>query len=123
MSKHTPGPWIGAGPSFGNPLPRYTTEIVTELEDEDDGSVSICRLPFHHHDDENEANAHLIAAAPDLLEACEALVSGLKNDAFDLARAAIAKAKRRQVEWRQRGRGDEGEAVTKHTPAQKRSDR
>ena len=68
MSKHTPGPWIAAGPSFGDPLPRYTTEIVTEREDEDGAATSICELPFHHHDDENEANARLIAAAPELLE-------------------------------------------------------
>lgn len=68
MSKHTPGPWIGAGPSFGDPLPRYMTEIVTEWEDEDDERVLICALPFHHHDDENEANARLIEAAPEMLE-------------------------------------------------------
>lgn len=67
-TKHTPGPWIGAGPSFGDPLPRYTTEIITESEDENGEVRSICELPVVHHDDENEANARLIAAAPDLLE-------------------------------------------------------
>ena len=93
-TKHTPGPWIGAGPSFGDTLPRYTTEIVTESEDEDDGSVSICRLPFNHHDDENEANAHLIAAAPDLLAALELLLPYLEDCRMDKeAAAAIAKAK------------------------------
>lgn len=68
-AKHTPGPWIGTGPSFGDPLPRYTTEIMTVDERDGEGHVSICEMPFHHHDDENEANARLIAAAPDLLEA------------------------------------------------------
>ena len=68
-TKHTPGPWIGAGPSFGDPLPRYTTEIITESEDENGEVRSICELPVAHYDDENEANAHLIAAAPELLEA------------------------------------------------------
>jgi hypothetical protein len=67
-TQHTPGPWIGAGPSFGDPLPRYTTSIVTEWEDDAEGCIDICELPFRHHDDENEANARLIAAAPDLLE-------------------------------------------------------
>ena len=67
---HTPGPWIGCGPSFGDPLPRYTTEIVTESMDDEDGfDTTICLLDFAHYDDENEANARLIAAAPDLLEA------------------------------------------------------
>ena len=74
MSAHTPGPWIGAGPSFGDLLPRYRTEIVTEWEDEDGEVCSICELPFAHHDDENEANARLIAAAPDLLAALRVLL-------------------------------------------------
>jgi hypothetical protein len=102
-SKHTPGPWIGAGPSFGDPLPRYTTEIVTEWEEEDGESLSICTLPFHHHDDENEANALLIAAAPDLLEALRKVVAlwdhhasahgdGIISPLHEAARAAIAKA-------------------------------
>ena len=69
MSKHTPGPWIGAGPSFGLKFPKYTTEIVTEWEDGEGNVVSICELPFSEHDDENEANARLIAAAPELLKA------------------------------------------------------
>ena len=93
MSKHTPGPWIGAGPSFGDPLPRYTTEIVTEREDEDGAATSICELPFHHHDDENEANARLIAAAPELLETCKVALGIIGFGAeHDQISAAIAKA-------------------------------
>ena len=49
---------------------------------------------------EQEANAHLIAAAPELLEACEALAhwdecwpSAALEGALRKARAAIAKAK------------------------------
>lgn len=91
MSKHTPGPWIGAGPSFGDPLPRYTTEIVTEWEGDEGDVISICEMPFHHHDDENEANARLIAAAPDLLEACKAALSD-DQPYIEKCRAAIAKA-------------------------------
>jgi len=111
-TKHTPGPWIGAGPSFGDPLPRYTTEIVTEWEDEDDQRPVICTLPFRHYDHENEANARLIAAAPELLEALElaekklvrlhislslnekaGMRSADKDPAIQEIRAAIAKAK------------------------------
>lgn len=101
MSKHTPGPWIGAGPSFGDPLPRYTTVIVTEWEESD--NLVICELPFNHHDDENEANARLIAAAPELLEALKALIENVGScicydeserecKAWAMAEAAIAKA-------------------------------
>lgn len=96
-AKHTPGPWIGAGPSFGGPLPLYTTEIITEWEDEDEGSPTICFLPFTHNDDENEANALLIAAAPELLEALQSCADILRHEgvwpgAEARARAAIAKA-------------------------------
>lgn len=101
-TQHTPGPWVGAGPSFGDRLPRYTTSIMTDWEHEDDGYIEICELPFHHHDDENEANARLIAAAPDLLEALKDALFHVENQG-DVgvdewiacerkARAAIAKA-------------------------------
>jgi sialic acid synthase SpsE len=107
MSKHTPGPWIGAGPSFGDPLPRYTTDIYTEWEDENGEVISICELPFNHHDDENEANALLIAAAPDLLEALKLCLpyvraamqstGGMAEYKAELAAdAAIAKAEGEQ---------------------------
>ena len=69
--KFTPGPWTCLGPSFGDPLPRYTTEIETDWEYEGAENRQICEMPFHHHDEENEANAHLIAAAPELYEALE----------------------------------------------------
>ena len=100
-TQHTPGPWIGAGPSFGDQFPRYTTEITTEDERYGDGHIQICELPFHHHDEENEANARLIAAAPDLLEALNSyLKAGFGNstdfnsqkEAYYKAKAAIAKA-------------------------------
>ena len=67
MSKFTPGPWIGAGPSYGDPLPKYINEIVADRED-DDECKTICYMPVIDEDDETEANACLIAAAPDLLE-------------------------------------------------------
>ncbi len=66
--QHTPGPWIGAGPSFGDDYPHYTTEIITDTEIDDFG-VSICQLASRHFDRENEANAALISAAPELLAA------------------------------------------------------
>lgn len=83
-AKHTPGPWEMSGPTLkGN---GYNI-----------GSVN------SHRTTEGEANAALIAAAPEMLEALEAIathfdtpasgrlcnISDLLND----ARAAIAKAK------------------------------
>lgn len=37
----TPGPWIGAGPSFGKPMPAYLDCVVQEFE-HDDSSATIC---------------------------------------------------------------------------------
>ena len=54
------------------------------------------RVHMIGYSDEDKANAHLIAAAPDLLEALEALLdyeNGIqKATAEQMARAAIAKA-------------------------------
>lgn len=82
MNAHTPGPWHFR-PLFG----RDTFAIFFP-----DGSMK------RRVDDKaggfNEPDAHLIAAAPDLLEALLAVVSvaDRKTAEFDMARAAIAKA-------------------------------
>ena len=82
MSKqtHTPGPW------FVSDLVRQSVEI----------GASVVRMPIGKHD---AADARLIAAAPELLEALEAMVDDVDNDApgafsgVQKARTAIAKAK------------------------------
>ena len=95
MSKHTPGPWqikrhFDPGYKFIS-AQKHTAlaQVVWCMEDED-------RSP------ECEANAHLIAAAPDLLGALNSLLEYLHEydldypeaaPVFDKARAAIAKAK------------------------------
>lgn len=86
MSKHTPGPWsITNGTILGS-----------------DG-VGVTR-PISRFDGAADANAHLIAAAPDLYEACKKLAmlsSGAEDDdayaevpwsVIEDARAALAKA-------------------------------
>jgi hypothetical protein len=95
MSKHTPGPWyffstpIGIGAS--NIQERdmaWTRHDGAGLRDS------------HRSREEDEANARLIAAAPDLLAALKEIASiGPASDAFanlelarEIARAAIAKA-------------------------------
>lgn len=84
MSKHTPRPWVlDAGISSNVVLidSKATNGAVGEIVD--------CR---------NRADAILIAAAPDLLEALTLLVAGIENSVSDTyiplvkARAAIAKA-------------------------------
>lgn len=88
MSKHTPGPW------------------GLRTHKDEDGNMLFCRIVDDHNrevantatgnfGDENEyANAHLIAAAPAMLEALET-AERLTTDMMILAglREAIKKAK------------------------------
>ena len=76
---HTPGPWEVVGPLLHNKNPNlglWGVEAATNI-------CEYCTL----------ADAHLIAASPDMLEALEYLVSLGGGDALDPARAAIAKAR------------------------------
>lgn len=83
MTMNTPGPWRAEKsiPSEGVECFWISAGEVFTL-----GSV------YGPQEDRQQANAHLIAAAPDLLWACEALLSGSAKAPL-LARAAIAKAK------------------------------
>ena len=88
--KHTPGPWIAS------------SQRVTAPETENRLPLDI-RL-YGGNQKDHKANARLIAAAPDLLEALKMLyddtadyiklnnLTGMDNHAMKAARAAIAKA-------------------------------
>jgi len=85
MSKHTPEPWIYIG----------NGDIVARSENYCGGEKDIASV-FLTVNDEDEANARLIAAAPDLLEALQAIMAGVagceRQPHWEAARAAIAKA-------------------------------
>ncbi len=92
--KHTPGPWLNAGRGAGAHIHA------------DKGEIAWLRSYMGIPDEEIDANAHLVAAAPDLLEAlrdfasmkCEtAGVEDLEGGCCRTcrARAAIAKAEGR----------------------------
>lgn len=91
MSGHTKGPWIIRRSGSGKP---YQVETV------DGVGITQWRGISRPASKEGEANAHLIAAAPDLLEALEACV-GLVTISYhesageiaDKVYAAIAKAR------------------------------
>jgi hypothetical protein len=80
MSKHTPGPWRFEPHSVGS---NYMLIYCSNTPGEGDNVRGYC----------GAANARLIAAAPDMLDA---LLAMLHDDDHDLAcakaRAAIAKA-------------------------------
>ena len=63
MSKHTKGPWEAADRGDYSDLDGSSRVILG-----DDRRIAIVQ---HKGDEEDEANARLIAAAPDMLEALE----------------------------------------------------
>ena len=89
-SKHTPGPWK----TWKSELPIDRSRITCVYQEESRTIiVDIPHIPWPR--EEADANAHLIAAAPDLLEACENLEnddSAIPKYAWDMIQAAIAKA-------------------------------
>lgn len=105
-TKHTPGPWeyvpsnehhgpYVSGPFGGDICDCYMMSNPTALSVRNGGDSR----PIHFQHEDADANARLIAAAPDLLEALKACVTmyGDENPDDDwtcikLARAAIAKA-------------------------------
>ena len=90
-AKHTPGPW-----SFGYGVTTEYGEVFgVGVTTKPDWTV-VCAVS--RPGDVNaidEANARLIAAAPDLLEALQVMLDAAQHDITtecDIARAAIAKA-------------------------------
>ena len=108
QTAHTPGPWwiepVGTIRNDADGNPRYDLPRIVRFGD----GHSICKAHLIGGNDPDQAlaNARLIAAAPDLLEALEAMIEewidyatlnnlgdpGAKHN-IKLARAAIAKAK------------------------------
>ncbi|WP_162405132.1 hypothetical protein [Pseudoxanthomonas jiangsuensis] len=80
--KHTPGPWFASG--------RYIGTFNHKSAIGECRSASGC----WSDDEPASANARLIAAAPELLEALIGVlrVADRATDEFDAARSAIAKA-------------------------------
>lgn len=95
---HTPGPWR-AQDDFGTVF--TTSDPVRGTGSTNAIAKAFNRLTAHGSDvepgDEQAANARLMAAAPELLEALEYIVGWGPNwdaeKARDMAREAIAKAK------------------------------
>jgi hypothetical protein len=91
-SKFTPGPWQ----KFSRWNERYLA-VIDSTPDRDGQVVANCICHVALTNDDCVANANLIAAAPDLLAACEAFVEADNQDggslAYVMAIEAIKKAK------------------------------
>jgi len=92
-AQHTPGPQEAEHSTTAGPWKVWNDRVWTDEESED--MKEICSLSGNRGD--RDANARLIASAPELLHACEvalaAMESGPGTDAeASIIRAAIAKA-------------------------------
>ena len=74
----TPGPWIAAGPSFGESLPKYLNEVIVDREGDEDDGYSICNAPIGLNEERSDDMAFIAEANPlaieellDRLEAAE----------------------------------------------------
>lgn len=86
-ANHEPGPWV-----IQRPGPRQRRMFVRPKFGVGVAIAQLCQRT------NRDANAALICAAPDLLEALKGVVrvADRATDEFDAARAAIAKAEGRQ---------------------------
>ena len=93
---HTPGPWYEAQDEHDPDILMVTTKERTEQNYAPIANIDVqFSLAF---DEEQRANARLIAAAPDLLDALRDMVSDrneLREGTIAFARWAIAKAEGR----------------------------
>jgi hypothetical protein len=88
MSKHTPGPWQLHSPTEGDPITGDGSYCITGP----DGGVIADIVPKDWH--ETPGNARLIASAPEMLEALEAVVAEvLAGVDVTLPTSVIAKAR------------------------------
>lgn len=81
-AKHTPGPWLIE--KDGSAEHRNKANVIRGA----DGTMIV-------YGQANDADARLIAAAPDLLDALQVMLDAAQHDITqecDIARAAIAKA-------------------------------
>jgi hypothetical protein len=104
MSEHTPGPWT-ISPACGD-------FVVPQLDGFPSGVAAVAvalRGAPNRSEEEVGANARLIAAAPELLDALKNLMhaehapyrgplqyDSVREDAWDRARAAVARAAGRE---------------------------
>ena len=95
MTTHTPGPWQAEAP-------KYSAHVAAAIWRDGVRLAQVDRRP-KANESEEMANARLIAAAPDLLAACQKLAewdlsrggavgARLISEACSWARAALAKA-------------------------------
>jgi hypothetical protein len=89
MSKHTKGPWTMTANFHQN------GDIVVSDQAKEHEGTSIARIANFNYWDEAEANAHLIAAAPEMYDLLELLEfeGSLHKRHLEMVRYVLDKAK------------------------------
>ena len=88
-NKHTPAPWRLVAESSGKGDIDY--RIIAP--NDQDGGTELARTVFSN---DSGANAHLISAAPELLECCERVYNHLK--VFDAGEGSVGVALKEAIE-------------------------
>lgn len=80
MSKHTKGPW-----KIGAPIWMESEETKNRVITAAEYPICYFHYPFNERDEQDEiaANARLIAAAPEMLEACKSVIQLLHDINLD----------------------------------------
>jgi hypothetical protein len=103
MSAHTPGPWEAQRQDrvlTGPHRERYANWFVTAEGPSEEEGTHICSIQADDTGPRTASNAHLIAAAPELLAACHAALDSKAvvlgdRELIEVMKAAIAKAEGR----------------------------
>ena len=82
----TPGPWIAAGPSFGESLPKYLNEVVIDRAGDEDDGYSICNPPIGLDEELSTDMAFIAAANPSAISELLDRLEAAESDALEQAR-------------------------------------
>ena len=106
----TPGPWIAAGPSFGESLPKYLNEVVIDRAGDEDDGYSICNPPIGLDEELSTDMAFIAAANPSAISELLDRLEAAESDALEQARlngmgasreaALMAKLEAAEAAWK-----------------------
>lgn len=82
----TPGPWIAAGPSFGESLPKYLNEVVIDRAGDEDDGYSICGAPLGLDKEGSDDMAFVAAANPATITELLDRLEAAESDCLEQAR-------------------------------------
>ena len=82
----SPGPWIAAGPSFGESLPKYLNEVVIDRAGDEDDGYSICGAPLGLDKEGSDDMAFVAAANPATITELLDRLESAESDCLEQAR-------------------------------------